>query len=835
MTGRVVLTAPTSGWLLPLDAVPDAAFAEGMVGAGAAIDPTDGVLRAPCDGDVVMVADARHALTIAAGNGALILLHVGIDTVGLKGEGLAVRVAVGDRVRAGEPLIEADLDRLVYRASSLVTPVVVTNAGDYRVQVPAANCLIEAGQPFFEIERAADSGERGALPSSGPDAVQEVRIALEHGFHARPAARIARATRRYRSRIVIAAAGREADAASTVALMGLGVGSGDRVELRGYGEDAAEAVRALAAEIESGLGEKSAGPAPPVIRKAGAKPPWDSGGLRGVVASRGIAVGVAARFEMPPIEIPETGAGVDVERARLERARQAARDRLEQLARTSRNEILDAQLEILDDPGLAGDAEQVLQADGSAGYAWRQAIGRAQDALLATGDARLAERVADLRDVEYQVLDALRGNEDPAPVELPDGAIVLAAELLPSQLGRLDPARVAGFCTAGGGPTSHVALLAASLGIPAIVGAGPGVLQIANGTRVLLDAEAGTLKVEPGEAELAAARATTAARREAAARHLEDARAECYTADGCRIHVLANLASPAEARDAVARGAEGCGLLRTEFLFHGAAAAPTVDAQAAVYQEFADLLGGRPLVIRTLDAGGDKPLAYLPLPREDNPLLGLRGLRVGLRFPQLLRDQLTAILRVSPENARRVLLPMVTEAGELRAVRAMIDEIGARHRLEIGAMIETPASVVLADSIAGEADFLSIGTNDLAQYTLATDRAHPELAGAFDSFHPAVLHQVAAVCQAAGRHGCAVSVCGALASDPDAAPILIGLGVRALSAVPAVIPELKALIRQLSMPACTRLAQAALEQEDAPSLRALVAGAGAAEGGRKQA
>lgn len=839
---RLLLTAPTSGWMLPLEKVPDAAFAEGMVGPGAAIDPTDGLLRAPCDGEVAMVADARHAVTIAAGNGALVLLHVGIDTVGLEGEGLTVRVAKGDRVRAGDPLIEMDLDRLVRRAKSLITPVVVTNAGDYRLHVQAVDRLIDAGQPFMEIEPvAAGRGDAGreAPPSSAPDAVREVRIALEHGFHARPASRMARATRRYRSRIVVAAAGREADAASTIALMGLGVRSGDRIELRGYGEDAAEAVDHLAGEIGSGLGEQpgtAATPAP-ASKGTGKAPDAETGELRGIVASRGIAVGFAARYELPAIDVPETGAGTDVERARLEEAREGAREKLEALARTSRNDILEAQLEMLKDPALARDAEAALREGSSAARAWREATANAREALLATGDARLMERAADLDDIEYQVLDALQGDVERRPVELPENAIVLATELLPSQLGRLDATRIAGFCTAGGGPTSHVALLAASLGIPALVGAGPGVLRIASGTPVLLDAEGGRLKVEPDDAELAAAASARTACRKLSARQLEDARPDCYTADRCRIRVFANLATLAEARDAVARGAEGCGLLRTEFLFHDSATAPGVEAQAAVYQAFADLLGGRTLVIRTLDAGGDKPLAYLPLPAEENPLLGLRGLRVGLKYPELLRDQLAAILRVGPETARRVLLPMVTEAQELRAVRGIVEELAGAQGppLEIGAMIETPASVVLADSIAREADFLSIGTNDLAQYTLATDRAHPELAGTFDYFHPAVLHQVAAVCRAAGPHGCGVSVCGALASDPAAVPILIGLGVRVLSAVPAVIPELKALIRQLSTAACRRLADEALEQEDAPSLRALVAGAGSAEAGRKQA
>jgi phosphoenolpyruvate-protein phosphotransferase len=387
-----------------------------------------------------------------------------------------------------------------------------------------------------------------------------------------------------------------------------------------------------------------------------------------------------------------------------------------------------------------------------------------------------------------------------------------------------------------GGPTSHVALLAASMGIPAVVGAGPSILKIGNGTAVLLDAEQGRLCIEPDEEEIERANSSIADRRFTRARYLRDAGPDCYTADGCRVEVFANLASTAEAETAVESGAEGCGLLRTEFLFQNRNTAPSEDEQAAEYQAIADALGGRPLVIRTLDAGGDKPIAYLPLPREENPLLGLRGLRASLRFPELLRDQLAAILRVNPASQCRILLPMITEPAEIRTVRKVIDELVSERKLQVrvpvGAMIETPASVVLADAIAREADFLSIGTNDLAQYTLAMDRTHPALANAFDFFHPAVLRQIAAVCNAAGTAGRPVSVCGALATDLRAAPVLIGLGVQTLSAVPDVIPELKAVIRTLSLAPCNELARTVLAKDSAQALRRLV-DEFAAEGGRK--
>lgn len=814
---RLVLAAPISGFAVSLDEVPDPAFAERMVGDGAAIDPTDAILRAPCDGVVIAIAAAGHAVTLRARSGAEILLHVGIDTVGLNGEGFTRRVAEGASVRCGDPLLDLDLDRLARGAKSLMTPMVVMDAEHFPVTFAATDRLLRAGEPFLEIgevqPRVAASAASAA--SAEADAAEELVVHLPHGFHARPAARIARLSRQFEAHIVLSAHGRDAHAGSTVALMGLGVGAGDRVAVRATGADADAAVRALVDALASGFDEVPSGSG-------------GTGAARGAVAGRGVAIGVA--FQLEEVRhFSEAGAGVEVERHRLEEARRVAREELRQLAAAvagDTGDVLFAQGAFLDDPGLLDAADEAIREGKSAAHAWQAAIRGAEALLAGTGDARLAERAADLRDVEAQVLQALAGGAGTSPDALPEAAIVLAGELLPSQLARLDLAKVAGFCTAAGGPTSHVALLAASLGLPALVGAGPAILGVKSGTPVLLDAEAGRLVVDPDEAELARARDRLAARRARRARLEERAREDGGTADGRRIRVFANLASTADTARAVEAGAEGCGLLRTEFLFQGRSAAPSVAEQAAVYQAIADALAPRPLVIRLLDAGGDKVMPWLPLPAEDNPLLGLRGLRALFRFPELLRDQLAAILRVESASECRILLPMVTEAGEIARVRTIVDELrgSSGKAVPVGAMIETPAAVALAGSVARAADFLSIGTNDLAQYTLAMDRTHPELAAAFDYFHPAVLHQVAAVCEAAADNGREVSVCGALASEPAAAPVLIGLGVRTLSAVPAMIPELKHRIRSLSFDACRGLARDALAQEDARDLRRLVDG-----------
>jgi phosphocarrier protein FPr/phosphocarrier protein len=481
---------------------------------------------------------------------------------------------------------------------------------------------------------------------------------------------------------------------------------------------------------------------------------------------------------------------------------------------------------MLDDPELVAQAGREIETGASAGLAWRRAVRGHVAALQALDDPRLKERAADLLDVERQVLIALYGAHAQAGPALPPEAIVLAEELLPSELAALDPARLAGICTAGGGPTSHVSILAASMGVPALVAAGPRLAEVVEGQALILDADRGQLHLKPEAWELDAMRTALQARKRRAAADLAAAREPARTTDGRRIEVHANLGAAAEAAKAVALGAEGCGLLRTEFLFLERSTPPDEDEQLAQYQAVADGLAGRPLVVRTLDAGGDKPLAYLPLPHEENPALGLRGVRTSLWRPDLLKTQLRAILRVQPPGGCSIMLPMVASIGELRAVRAALAEAAAELKIKalppLGLMIETPASVFLSEALAKEADFFSIGTNDLTQYVLAMDRTNAQLAAEADALHPAVLSAIERTCKGAQAQATPVAVCGGLASDPLAAPLLIGLGVSKLSVTPAAAPRIKAVVRVLDSRACQTAAQAALDLETAKAVRALV-------------
>jgi phosphocarrier protein FPr len=423
------------------------------------------------------------------------------------------------------------------------------------------------------------------------------------------------------------------------------------------------------------------------------------------------------------------------------------------------------------------------------------------------------------------VLRLLTGH-DTTGDDLPPDAVIVAEDLVPSDVASLDRGRVRGFCTTMGSATSHVAILARSMGLPAIAGMDPRVLDVKPGTRVVIDGDAGTMKVSPSVEE----EAEVAQRQREGERRRADERAAAMspavTRDGHRVEVAANIGSVAEAARAVEAGGEGVGLLRTEFLFMDRVSAPGEDEQARSYAEIARVLGPeRILVVRTLDAGGDKRIPYIAMDGETNPCLGERGIRLMLNRPELFRAQVRGALRASASGKVAIMFPMIATMAEWRAGRELVERERASLALppvQVGIMIETPAAALIADHFAVDADFFSIGTNDLAQYTLAMDRGNARVAPQVDALHPAVLRLIDRSVAAARAHGRWVGVCGALANDLQAVPVLIGLGVDELSAEVPMVPAVKARIRALSIEECRATARAALEASDASEVRALV-------------
>lgn len=859
--GCIDLCAPLSGIVVPIERVPDPVFAQKLVGDGISIDPTSSTLVAPCEGTVIQIHPCGHAVTLNV-DGVELLMHIGLDTVHLKGEGFKPLVKVGDRVLRGDSLIEFDPDLVATRAKSLLTLIIVTSPERLDgFRAPGAGVVQAGAGRILSILRGKTStaAEPQAAGDSAPAITSEpVTIINQTGLHARPAAVLVQLARRFKSEILLRRGDGKANAKSVVSIMSLDVRKDDQITIVASGADAQEAVAAIVPELKTGLGEK-AEDAPTITKIPGAseasiKPatatsasatgenivqtntkampqPGDPKILVGVAASPGCAVGKIRRLGSEAISFKEVGESPHIENRRLEEALEQARiqldalhDRLTGAAEAGKAAIFAAHGELLGDPDVLDVAWSAIAKGKSAASAWNAAFVSQAERLAALENKLLAARATDLRDVGRRVLRLLTGATETAPV-FPEETILVAEDLTPSDAATLDRGKILGFCTVAGGATSHVAILARSFGIPAIAAIEPRVLDIPDETIAILDGDNGTLRLDPAPSEIEIVKKQLLVVAERRKTELASATGSAVTKDGARIFVVANIGNAKDAEEAVKMGGEGVGLLRSEFLFFDRSTPPTEDEQAQVYETIARTLGpDRPLTIRTLDVGGDKPLAYLPIPREENPFLGERGIRISLDRPEMFRTQLRAILRASRGYNVQIMFPMIASLDEWRAAKSMLDEEAARLKMPAvpaGIMVEVPSAALLAELFAPEVAFFSIGTNDLTQYTLAMDRGHPKMAPHIDGLHPAVLRLIACTAEAAARHGKSVSVCGGLAGDFPAVPLLIGLGINKLSVSVPAIPGVKALVRRLRGDDVRALAAKALTLDGSAAARAL--------------
>lgn len=816
---RLTLHAPFAAWVSRLAEAPDEAFAAGMLGDGLLLDPLEGTVRAPFDGEVVSVAPSRHSVTLRHESGAEILIHLGIDTVSLGGRGFQQLASPGDLVRTGDELLKFDIDFVARNARSLTSPLIVL--GDsIDIEDRVIDQVARAGEPLATLNIREPQSPIEPKPA-GTMITRTLVVPLANGLHARPSARIVSALAPFACDLAIRGANQErANARSVTALLKLNVRAGDTVVIEGQGIDAVDAVSAVASLILSGMGET--GDEHRISPVEVQSPQALSGPVSGVRASAGGAMGVAVQWKVQDLPLPEAGS-LDDELTAFDKAVAALAARLQ--SGTFRNELAATHLAILQDPEMHLAVRDRLMSGSGAAAAWRAVTRSEILALEASGNPLLRERAADLLDVERQLIGLLLDCIE-APLDVPDNAILIADEILPSAFSVLDLGKVVGIVTANGGPTSHSAIMAAARRIPMIVGCGDRLFQIEDGLRLLIEHEEPLLHVDPDDVLIDAFVERHRHIRQSEEQALDAAMADCVTADGKRIEVYANCGSPEDAELAAAHGAEGCGLLRSEFLFLDRDEPPSVSEQTATYGHIARNLVGKPLIVRTLDAGSDKPVGYLHQPREENPALGRRGIRLSLASPDLLVAQFEAIIRGVPAHQRRIMLPMVSDLSELLAAKEMLREVERRLGIEevtpLGIMVETPAAALQAAMLANEADFLSIGSNDLAQYTLAADRQNAALGDNADALHPAVLRLIRHASDGARLHGRWIGLCGALASEPKASALLIGLGMDELSVIPALVPTIKAAIRRCRTEDARALAEEALRQASAAAVRNLI-------------
>jgi multiphosphoryl transfer protein len=819
-------------------------------------------------------------------DGVLVLMDLGSAVLSAE---LAVDM-LPDSQRSGVLLCEAPV------VEGAVAAAVAARLGEPLAQVAdEARGGLAGKAAQLGVAVGSAGGPPAPVAAPADSRALELRLTVTNplGLHARPAAKFVQTAGRFDATVSAENLTVPAGPASARSLNGvatLGVRQGHEVLVRAAGPQAAEAIAALRELAERNFGEPAqpaaaggvlagpaaaggvlAGPAaaggvlagpgavaagPAAAGTVLAGPggvlagPAAAGGvlagpaaagtvLHGIPGSPGTAVGSVVHLRSARIEVPREPAGDPAaELARLAAALdatskdvRAARESV--AARTGGGyeaDIFDAHLLFLDDEALLGPARQRIREGRNAADAWDGAVTEVAQEWQHLTDPYQRERAADLDSIRIQVLGHLL---DAGAVELTGQGVVVAAELTPAQTAGLDTAAVSGIATAYGGPTSHAAILARALRIPAALGLGPAVLEVAAGTEVLLNGDQGSLRVGPTQAERAAAEQERRASLQTAVRAQEAASEPAVTSDGTNVEVAANAASVQDVRRAVAAGADGIGLLRTEFVFLSAERMPTEDEQAGLYAEIAAILAGRPLIVRTLDVGADKQLPYLPVPAEPNPQLGQRGIRLGLARTELLVTQVRAVLRVAASHPVKLMFPMVATQAEVRTALDLVS--GARHALaaegvpvpadgamETGIMIEVPAAALTARSLAAEVDFFSVGTNDLTQYTMAADREVSSVAGLSDALHPAVLTLIGRAAAAATDAGRWIGVCGELAADPVAVPLLLGLGVRELSVNVAAVGTVKQAVRSTDVTKAAALAAQALELPSAAAVRGLV-------------
>lgn len=558
--------------------------------------------------------------------------------------------------------------------------------------------------------------------------------------------------------------------------------------------------------------------------------------------SPGLAIGPPLVFDPHGLRLPPRNiepSAVHAEQDRLERALKSARAEAELAAEEAHRriapqyaDILSVHARMIADPTLRADARNRIADERiSAEHAVRDVLDAHAARLEGLEDLFLAARAADIRDIQRRILSHLGGEPAQGPMDvLTQPSVALARDLSPSQTATLEPGRILGFATEAGGRASHTAIVAAALEIPAVVALGP-MLEAAQAARfVIVDGDEGLVILDPDAPTLRRYRADALARAARFAGLANLAALPSQTRDAVRVELYGNIEFPSEVEVCHQRGAEGVGLYRTEFLYLGAERAPTEDEQHAAYAGVVRSMAGRPVTIRTLDIGADKLVTFgrvVAAPR--NPSLGLRSIRLSLRDPHLFRTQLRAILRASTLGDVRIMFPLISTLGELRRARALLNEVAAelaaegipvRADLPVGAMVEVPAAAVVADQLAREVDFLSIGTNDLIQYALAVDRTDETVADLYNAADPAVLRLIAMVVAAGERRKVEVNVCGSMGGEPLYTMLLVGLGLRRLSMPPHQLPEVKRVIRAISLEEAQTIATHALEQDTADAVAA---------------
>jgi phosphocarrier protein FPr len=766
-------------------------------------------------------------------------------------EGVLVLMDLGSAVLSANMALDLlppeMIDKILFCGAPLVEGAIAASVqidlnSDLDTICREANAALTPKREYLGQE-SDESSAPTPVPDEGPESITLTLTNL-HGLHARPVAKFVQTAARFMATVTVTdlTNGKgPVSARSLNAIATLGAIENHQIRISASGEEARLVLSALKVLIENNFGETS------IASVSEEKPPEinnsisGDGTLKAIPISEGFAIAPLYKYQVQRPSIPTHAAeNPKTEWTRLQAALEnTAREiallarRMKQSIGSNEGAIFDAHLLILQDPELIKQARAGIdERHENAAFAWNTAITAAAESYRALNDPYLQARAADVEDVGTQVLFAMMDKTALAPLVFNEPVILYAADLTPTETSMLDMRRVLGIITAGGGPTSHSAILARALGIPAVAGVGTMLEREPSGTLTGVNGSTGEIWLKPSadaQAMLQASRAAWLAERE---KFLQTSQQLATTKDNHRVEVFANIGSLNDAHAAVKNGAEGVGLLRTEFLFLTRETAPSEEEQFLLLREIFETMGDqRPVTTRTLDVGGDKDLPYIQMPEEPNPFLGMRALRLSFARPDLFLTQLRAILRSADGLPCRIMFPMVADVEEIRKARTWVEkahnELTEENRphawpVELGIMVEIPSAALLSPVLAWEADFFSIGTNDLTQYTLAAERGNPALFHLADGLHPSVLKLIREVVEASHQAGKWTGICGELGGDPEAVPVLVGLGVDELSLNPAGIPRIKSIINSLTMESARALASQALQCKTSTEVRQLV-------------
>ncbi len=821
----------------------------------------------PLGTDAVKVAQAIE--TVANEGDVLVLMDLGSALLSAETALELLPPDVAKRVTlCAAPLVEGALAAAVQATLGSPMDVVCAEARKaLRAKYAQLGETIEGEEQARTNVQVSWQQADSRIDSEQADSLSDiVQVRIPQGLHLRPAAQFVMTASQYQANIQVhnlTTGQGPANAKSIGQVTTLGARYEHQIEIHAQGSDAKVALRDLVQLVEGQNAEQTANGVEQTqtdvrvsLRKVNGLLNTEqadslSHTLSGIPVAPGVALGPAfvyrrARLKAATYAVENVEAEITHLQAALNTAKQALDDLHAQMAHqlgSNEADIFEAQRLYLEDPELINSAQQRLKGTGeNAEMAWEAVITTQADLLRQANTAYIRARAADVEDVGQHVLNALkqqRQGTSPTPststtetaLTPSKPSVLITDHLTTAEVANLDPEKVLGLCTARGGALSHAAILARALNIPTVAGLGIRALHITTGTELALDGERGTLTIKPDAAQRHTFKQQQHAQRALQAEALAEAHEPAVTRDGHPVKLVANVSSVAETQRALAHGAEGVGVLRTEFLYLGRVTAPDEAEQATCYRAIADVLGTRPLTIRTFDIGGDKPLPYINTLTEANPFLGQRGIRLSLQHPDLLATQLRAILRISPSHHIKIMFPMVATPDEVHAAREILntaqealraDGVPYADNIAVGIMIEIPAAALMIKQLAREVDFFSLGTNDLGQYTYAADRGNPHVNALADALNPAVLRLIQLSVSEAQETDTPISLCGEIGSDPVALPILLGLGLSEFSLTPAAIPQIKQCARQISLAETRDIAKHALQLPSAASVRAYV-------------